>query len=574
MFAAAVIMGATAVAVGVAKKLELGAIVALLVVGMALGPHSPFPLLTGHADEMQAIGEIGVTLLVFAVGLELQPTQVWSIRRLVFGLGSAQFALTTAAIVGFLALSLGIAHVRWHSALVVALGLAMSSAAIPFPILQARRESDTPHGRAVLAIDIFQGFMVVPVLALIPILATGSAQSGFSVDLRKALEVVAALIGVYVLGRYLLPRALTLTARSLGPGGFAVTVLAAVFFASWWMESVGISMALGAFMIGILLSTSIYAEQVKAAVSPAKQLLLAIFFIAIGMAIDLKQLLDFRGDLLLYLPSLLLIKLVILFFLARAFGLGLRSAILTGFLMMPFDEIAYVILASANANELINARQYALGLSVISLSFVVSPLLINLGYKLSDRLKHARPAAVQEQPLVVTEGTVVVAGYGYIGRTICTMLEQVQIPYTAFELDPDWIAMAQKWKHNVRYGDVGDPDLLRSIAVGRARLVIATNGANDTIGRMIDHLRQFYPRVPIVTAVPYLADRERLRKALGKAEVFALAPEGGLSFGRHILDRLGVATSQTEAIIASLQANDYARLQTIRGSEPDAAEAA
>src|SRR5262249_8912240 len=161
MLGAGVIMGATTIAVGVAKKLELGAIVALLVVGMALGPHSPMPLLTGHVGEMQAIGEIGVTLLVFAVGLDLQPTQVWSIRRLVFGLGSAQFALTTAAIAAFLGLSMGIAQVNWQAALVVALGLTMSSAAIPFPILQERREGATPQGRAVVAIDIFQGFMVV-----------------------------------------------------------------------------------------------------------------------------------------------------------------------------------------------------------------------------------------------------------------------------------------------------------------------------------------------------------------------------------------------------------------------------
>src|SRR5215472_11387181 len=176
LFATAVMMGATAVAVGLAKRLELGAIVALLAVGMALGPHSPVRLLTGHVDELQAIGEIGVALLVFAVGLDLQPTQVWSIRRLVFGLGSAQYALTTAAIVAFFALSIGIAQVKWQAAVVVALGLAMSSAAIPFPILQERREAATPQGRAVVAIDILQGFMVVPVLALIPILAARSTQ--------------------------------------------------------------------------------------------------------------------------------------------------------------------------------------------------------------------------------------------------------------------------------------------------------------------------------------------------------------------------------------------------------------
>jgi len=573
LFAAAVMMGATAVAVGLAKKLGLGAIVALLVVGMALGPHSPMPLFTSQVGEMQAIGEIGVTLLVFAVGLDLQPTQVWSIRRLVFGLGAAQYALTTAAVVAFLALSIGIVHVQWQAALVVGLALTMSSAAIPFPILQERGEGASPQGRAVVAIDIFQGFMVVPVLALIPILATGSARSGFSIDLGKTIEVVAALAGVYVLGKFILPRALTLTARSLGPGGFAVTVLAAVFFAGWWMETVGISMALGAFMIGILLSTTVYAEQVKAAVTPAKQLLLAIFFIAIGMAIDLKQLFELKGDLLLYLPALLAIKFVVLFFLARAFGLALRPAILTGVLMMPFDEIAYVILASANSSGLLSPREYAVGLSVISLSFVLSPLLINLAYKLSERLNRARPAGVQQEAVAPAEESVVVAGYGYVGRTVCTVLEQAQIRYTAFELEADWLAMAKTWKHNVRYGDVANPTIIQAIASSRPRLIIAANGSNDTTRRMIDHLRQFYPRVPVIAAVPYLVQRDELR-GTGLTEVLALAPEGVLSFGRHILERLGVAASQAKAIVGLLEADDYAALRNVRGSEPDKAEAA
>jgi glutathione-regulated potassium-efflux system protein KefB len=573
LFAAAVMMGATAVAVGLAKKLGLGAIVALLVVGMALGPHSPMPLFTSQVGELQAIGEIGVTLLVFAVGLDLQPTQVWSIRRLVFGLGAAQYALTTAALVAFLALSIGIVHVQWQAALVVGLALTMSSAAIPFPILQERGEGASPQGRAVVAIDIFQGFMVVPVLALIPILATGSAQSGFSIDLRKTIEVVAALAGVYVLGKFILPRALTLTARSLGPGGFAVTVLAAVFFAGWWMETVGISMALGAFMIGILLSTTVYAEQVKAAVTPAKQLLLAIFFIAIGMAIDLKQLFELKGDLLLYLPALLAIKFVVLFFLARAFGLALRPAILIGVLMMPFDEIAYVILASANSSGLLSPREYAVGLSVISLSFVVSPLLINLAYKLSERLNRARPAGAQQEAVAPAEESVVVAGYGYVGRTVCTVLEQAQIRYTAFELEPDWLAMAKTWKHNVRYGDVANPTIIQAIASSRPRLIIAANGSNDTTRRMIDHLRQFYPRVPVIAAVPYLVQRDELR-GTGLTEVLALAPEGVLSFGRRILERLGVAASEAKAIVGLLEADDYAALRNVGGSEPDKAEAA
>lgn len=569
LFAVAVMMVATTIAVGVAKKLNLGSIVALLVVGMALGPHSPMPLLTAHVDEMQAIGEIGVMLLVFAVGLEIQPTNLWSMRRLVFGLGFAQYALTTAALLVFFIGIAGIAGAHWQSVLVVSLGLAMSSAAIPFPLLQQRGDSATVHGRAVVAIDIFQGFMVVPVLALIPILAAGSAQGGHVLDIVKTLEVVASIAGVYVLGRYLLPWAMKLTARDLGPGGFAMIVFAGVFFAGWWLETVGISMALGAFMIGVLLSTSLYAEQVKAAVAPAKQLLLALFFIAIGMAIDLRQVAEIKADLLLYLPSLLLIKFIVLIALARLFRIGWRSAILTGVLMMPFDEIGYVILANANANDLLSRRDYAVGLSVISLSFIVSPVLISLAYKLSDRLGDPRDSAQKELATGSNENSVVVVGYGYVGRAICTVLDHAQISYRAFELDPENLAKADKSKHNVHYGDVTDPTMMDTIAIARARLVIVTASPYASARRMIGNLSQFYPHVPVMTAVQFLPQRDELRQ-MGATDVVALSPEGALSFGRSVLDRLGIAANETEAIISALKSKDYAVLRGIGDAEPQA----
>ena len=567
MFALAAMMTATIVAVGVAKKLNLGSIVALLVVGMALGPHSPKPLLTGHVDELQAVGEIGVMLLLFAVGLELQPTKLWSMRRLVFGLGLAQYAFTTAALLAFFVIVFGFARFHWQSAVAVSLGLAMSSAAIPFPILDERGDNASAQGRAVLAIDIFQGFMVIPVLALIPILGAGAAAVGHAPDVAKTLEVVAAVAGVYVLGRFLLPWALTLTARDLGPSGFAVIVLAGVFFAGWWMETVGVSMALGAFMIGVLLSTSLYADQVKAAVTPAKQLLLALFFIAIGMAIDLKQVAALESELLVYLPALLLIKFVVLFILARLFRLGSRAAILTGLLMMPFDEIGYVILASANANGLLSARDYAVGLSVISFSFIVSPVLINLGYKLSDRLNGRRIDSAQGAANEPVE-SVLVAGYGYPGRAICTMLERARIPYTAFEVDPESLAQAERLKHSVRYGDVTDPTMMGAVAITRARLVIIATRSFDSTKRMTGNLRRFYPRVAAMTAVQYLAQRDELRQ-MGATNVFAIATEGALSFGHSVLDRLGVAVSQTETIIRSMKSNDYAALRGVGSTEEE-----
>jgi glutathione-regulated potassium-efflux system protein KefB len=275
MFVVAVMLIVSATAIIVARKLNLGSIIGLLAAGMLLGPHSPLPLLTGHVEELRAVGEIGVTLLLFAVALEIQPARLWSMRRLVFGLGGAQFALTTAAIVAVFVGLRGLWATPLPSALVASLALTMSSAAIPLPVLQARNDTGSPHGRAVLAIDIFQGFMVIPVLAVIPLLG-GASQDTDALQLAvKGAEIVGTVGGVYLLGRYGLPWALTVTARSVGPGAFGGVVIAGVFLASWWMDTVGVSMALGAFMIGVLLSTAPYADQVKATVAPVKQLLLA-----------------------------------------------------------------------------------------------------------------------------------------------------------------------------------------------------------------------------------------------------------------------------------------------------------
>jgi glutathione-regulated potassium-efflux system protein KefB len=412
--------------------------------------------------------------------------------------------------------------------------------------------------------------MVIPVLALIPILGVGHAGNGYIPTAGKALVVCAAVAAVYVLGRYLLPRALVLTARNLGSGAFALIVLAGVFGAGWLMDKVGISMALGAFMIGVLLSTTVFAQQIKAAATPAKQVLLGLFFIAIGMAIDLKEVAAIGGSLLIYLPVLLTIKFAVLFVLALVFRLGVRTALLTGLLLMPFDEIAYVVFANAKTNGLLNARTYTIGLTVISLSFVVSPVLINLGYKLADRLKRvpqldpALTATAQSM-----KDHVLVVGYSYVGRAICLMLEWGKIPYICFETDLTRITEARRLKHNVHYGDATDPALLGLLRLARARSVIVTTGIYDSTKRIISNLRQFYPNVPVMTAVQYLAQREELRH-MGATQVMALAPEGTLSFGRSILDSLGVSEGQAAAIISSLEANDYAVLRGVGAVEPDA----
>jgi glutathione-regulated potassium-efflux system ancillary protein KefC len=566
LLAVVVMLTAVVIAGGVAKKLNLGSIVALLAVGMALGPHSPKPLLTDHVDELQAVGEIGVVLLLFLVGLGTQPTRLLSMRRLVLGLGTAQLLLTAAAIAGLL---IAVALEQWQWALIVGLGLAMSSDAVAISTLEERAESASPLGQAVMAVLINQNFMVIVVLAVIPILAAGPTHGIPVPNLDKAFEVIAAVAAVYGLGRYALPNMLTWAARRLGFESFTLIVVAAVFGAAWIMDRVGVSMALGSFMIGMILSTSEFAEQIKASVALMKGLLLGLFFIAVGMAINLQEVAALGGEFLLALPALLLIKFAIVLVLALTFGLRLRSAVLAGLLLMPLDEIAYVIFASAHGSGLLSARAYTVGLTMISFSFILSPVLINLGYKLSDRLASTSKPDVPPKSLSESiENRVVVVGCSYVGRAICAILELAKVPYIAFEIDFDRLSEAKKRKHNAHYGDVTEPMMMSTISIARARSVIVTTSGYEATKRMIGNLRQFYPNVPVMTAVQYLVQRDELRR-MGASQVVALMPDATLRFSRSVLRSLGVSPDEVESIINSFAADDYAVMRGIGGVGPE-----
>ena len=554
---------ATVVAGSVAKKLNLGSIVALLVVGMALGPHSPRPLLTGHIEELQTVGEIGVILLLFLVGLETQPGKLSSMRRLFFGLGTAQYLLTAIAIAGLL---IAVAHLHWQSALIIALGLAMSSDAIAIASLEEHGETASPQSRAVMAVVIYQCFMTIAVLAMIPLLAAGPLQ-GAPVPrvFETLLEVCAAITTVYLFTRYALPKILATAARKYGIQAFTLIVIAAIFAAAWVMDTVGLSNALGAFMVGMILSASVFAYQIKALVSSIKGLLLSVFFIAIGMSINLKEVIGIGGELLYYLPSLLLLKVAVVIALGLFFRLGFRASVLAGLLLAPFDEIAYVIFSSAHGSGLLTERAYAMALTGISFSFVVSPVLINLGYKLVDRFKtETKPDLPLKALSKSIHDHVVVVGYSYVGRVICMMLERANIPYIAFERRLDRIAEAKKEKRKVYFGDVTSPGMMNALAISRARAVIVTTRDYSAAKQLISTVLHFHPNLKVMTAVPYLFQRDELRE-IGAAQVVALMPEGTLSFGKSVLGELGIIPDDIEPIMNSLRAADYASIRGVGG---------
>jgi len=444
----------------------------------------------------------------------------------------------------------------------------MSSDAVAFSSLEEHAESVSPRGRVVMAVEIYQDFITVPVLAVIPLLAPNSMQGPPAPTVFKTLEVCAAIAAVYLFARYALPKALAFAARKHNIESFTLIIIAAIFGSAWAMDTVGLSTALGAFMVGMVLSTSVFADQIKASVSSLKGRLLGVFFIAIGMSINLKEVIGVGGPLLHYLPTLFLIKIAVVIALALGFRLGFRTSVLAGLLLAPFDEIAYIIFASAHKSGLLTERVYAMGLIMISFSFVVSPVLINLGYKLADRFtKEPKPDLSLKALSESIHDHVVVVGYSYVGRVICVMLEQANVPYIAFERSLDRLDVAKKWKHKVHYGDVTDPAMTGALAISRAHAVIVTTRDYSAIKLMTGTLRQFYPSVKVMTAVPYLFQRDELRK-MGATQVIALTPEGSLSFGRLVLGELGIRTDDIDTIISSLRADDYASMRGAGGTIP------
>jgi len=395
----------------------------------------------------------------------------------------------------------------------------------------------------------------------VPLLGSNAGQTGAPARQFRLVEALLALAAVGVLGRGLLPALLSGVARGAATRAFTLVVLAGVFAAAWIMGRAGASMALGAFLMGVLLSTSSFAAQIKAAVMPARHLLLGTFFVAVGMGIDLKEAAAFRSELLFYLPAVLLLKLGAIYASARIFRVESGTALLAGLLLMPLDEVGYVIFAEAAASGLLSARAHTLALLSISFSFVVSPLIIDLALRRAarERARRGREAA-RESDLPLPRDGVIVIGYSELGRALCAVLEQAGVGYACFDTDPDRVQAARRLRHRVQYGELADVELIEAAGIATARLVVVSLDEFAQTRAVLAALKARAPKVPILTAVQYLDERDALR-TFGASRVLALAPEGAVVFARAVLEFLLVERERIHAILGTVCANDYAALR-------------
>ncbi|MGB5254749.1 MAG: cation:proton antiporter [Sedimenticolaceae bacterium] len=551
-----VILAATALCVILFERIGFGAILGFIVAGIVIGPHTPGPVPVHAVDELQSIAELGVVLFMFTVGLAMRPEKVWKMRRLIFGLGSAQMLLTGGVLAAYLIIFL---QAPWEAATIIGLAFGMSSTAIVMGTLGERGELATEHGRTTFAVLMAQDMWIVPVMALVPILAHSTDQ-GAPTPLWETLVLVVGLVaGIVAVGRWLLPAALGYCARRRQMDAFGLVLFLAVIFAAWSVEQVGISMTLGAFLLGMLLSASDLRHQIEATVAPYKQSLMGLFFIAVGMSIDVGALLHDWDALLVHVPVVLLLKGAVLIGLALAFGIGRSAAIRTGFYLSQVGEFAFVLLGAAAVAGLLSGDGHTLAMLVVAISMIATPLMVKAGAAVADRLG-AAPASADAELSADLDRHVVIIGYDEVGHLIDLMLGRANVPHIAVERDIAVVRRAKRGGRNVFFGDMYSPTAQEAAGLGKATAVFVTSRDSEAAKALALTLHRLYPQLDVHVRVRTLADQAAL-VAKGIKHAGTGYIESTLTRGGILLKDLGVSEEDVSELVSALRDNDYALIR-------------
>jgi len=554
---AVLLLIATAIAVAIFRRFGLGSVLGLLVAGIFIGPHTPGPTVTHQVEDVRHFTELGVVLLLFVIGLEMHPRRLWSLRRSMFGLGSLQILLSGGAI----ALYLHLFEPRWGIDLLAGLTLALSSTAFVIQMLQERGEIASPHGQTTFAILLMQDLAVVPLLAMVPILAEGGTLSSDVPILQQILIVISAVTLVFLTGYYLIPRVLDLLARQNNREAFFLVALAAVFAAAWAMEKAGMSMALGAFLMGVALSGSRYNLQIQAAIDPHKGLLMSLFFVAVGMSVDIGALAEDPLTFLRHVAVIVTIKIAVLVSLCLAFGEGRQTATRVAFILSQGGEFGFVLFGTAKAMDLIDNDTFVLAIGIISFSMLITPLLVRLGDALANRLSANAIPGDETFPFTHPDADhqyrALVAGYGRVGHAVGTILGSSGIPYIAFDTNQARVAEFSSLGHPVFYGDVTNLDLLVAAHIEKVDLVVLTLDDREGALHAATLIRDLAPNTIIVARARDLDASDALLRA-GVNKAFPEALEASLRLAAEALECLGIAGEDTDMLVRGVRRSDYA----------------
>ena len=530
-------LSAAVLAVPLAKALGLGSIIGYLAARIAIGPWGLG--LVSNVQDILHFAEFGVVLMLFLVGLELQPSRLWAMRRPIFGTGSAQ-VLGCAAVLfaaGWLA------GLPWRISLVAALGLALSSTAIALQVLAERNLMRTSSGRAGFSILLFQDVAAIPILALLPLLgaAAGAGDDHSAGEvLLEALKIVGVIGAIVLGGRLLLRPLLRWIAKSRTPEIFTAASLLLVVGIAYLMVMVGLSMALGAFLAGVLLADSEYRSELEADIEPFKGLLLGLFFIAVGMSIDFGVLMRSPWLMAGILLGFLALKALVIYTLAKVAGVPYQERPVFTLLLAQGGEFAFVVFQAAAGAQVFSAETASLLIGAVALSMLISPLLLVLVDRaLLRRYAQLKPAAPPEQEISEPqEAPVIIAGFGRYGQIVARVMLAQGIPTTVLDHSVEILEIARAFGYRVFYGDATRLDLLRIAGAEHARvLVVAVDDPEQSL-KIVTLARKHFPQLQLVARARDLTHWNALRD-LGVTLVQRELFESSLESARTVLELMG-----------------------------------
>ena len=537
-----VYLAAAVLAVPLARLLGLGAIIGYLGAGIVIGPWGL--RLVSDPAAMLHFAEFGVVLMLFLVGLELEPRRLWAMRRPIFGGGSIQLLGSTALMVG-VGLAAG---VDWRLALVASLGLAMSSTAIGLGALAERNLMGTRSGQSVLSVALLQDIAAIPILAIVPLLAVGAATGGAAgaaadgggwLAAGKAFGVIAAIV---LGGRLLLRPALRWIARSDTPEIFTAAALLLVVATAALMQSVGLSMALGAFLAGVLLAESEYRRELETDLEPFKGLLLGLFFIAVGMSIDFAVVLAHPMLMAAVVLGFLLLKMAVLAGLSRLADLPLLERPVYFILLAQGGEFGFVVFQTAQQAGVLDAPTASFLVAAVAVSMLLTPLLLLVADRWwvprlaqhAERHGSPKPAEIDEPQ----HAPVIIAGFGRFGQIVGRLLNASGLSATVLEHDADQVDAVRRFGWQVFYGDATRLDLLRTAGAAQAKvLVLAIDDVTQSLA-VAALVREHFPQLTVVARARNVTHYSELRK-LGVTLIERELLDSSLMAGRRVLEQLG-----------------------------------
>jgi CPA2 family monovalent cation:H+ antiporter-2 len=551
-------------------SLRLPPLLGYLLVGVAVGPFALGWI--PDTDEGRHLGEFGVVFLMFSIGLEFSLSKLFQLRRAVFGLGLAQVVLTVAGVIA-LAAAVG---APWQAALALGGAVAMSSTAIVLRILAERMELETPHGRDIVGVLLFQDLAVVPLLILIPAIAEGGGELAQRLALAAA-KAVAVLAVLLFLGQRLMRGWFYVVARRRSHELFILNVLLITLGLAWLTERAGLSLALGAFLAGMLIAETEYKHQVEEDIRPFREVLLGLFFVTVGMRLDLGTV---AANLLLTLALTVLLigfKFALVVALARLFGSSSGAALRAALALAQGGEFGLVLIVQAQSLALLDGDLSQLVVAAMLLSMLAAPFLIQASDQLALRwsstewmLRSLALHRVATQSLA-TEGHVIVCGYGRTGQRLAHLLEQERIEIIALDTDPERVREAASAGERVVFADASRYETLVAAGISRARSLVITFADTQLALRILHHVKTLNPALPVIVRTVDDSDMDRLIAA-GASEVVPETFESSLMLASHALVLLGVPLRRVVRRIRDVREGRYSLLRGFFHGGTDEAE--